>query len=68
MPAPGKVIIARIATPYSHKDRDVVIVLSDHPNYLEGTVENMETMWHGANEGYHVVILPALPTESEKPR
>jgi len=45
-----------------------MIVLSDHPQYLEGTVKDMETMWHAANEGYQVVILPALPASSEKPQ
>jgi hypothetical protein len=68
MPAPGSMIFARIAKPYSHKERDVMIVLSDHPQYLEGTVKDMETMWHAANEGYQVVILPALPASSEKPQ
>ena len=53
-----RLIVARVINPYGPKARDVKIIFSDHIRYLESTEWDLESLWHGANEGYNVLILP----------
>jgi len=59
-----RLIVARIHASHAVQARDVRIILSDHPSYLKGAKYSIESLWHGAAEGYHVLLLPSAKLES----
>lgn len=62
-----RVIVCRIVGQFSDKF-EVSIVSSNHPKYLIGSIHHMECIWHAANEGYTVSIMPAsLLTTHQSP-
>jgi hypothetical protein len=57
-PAGLGVIVGRIISPFASEFK-VKISVSDCPKFPAESVHHIECMWHAANEGYTVAILPA---------
>lgn len=54
-----KMIVARIDI----TTQKVRIELSDYPEFIVGELANMEAIWHAANEGFTVIVLPPVPRQ-----